>query len=61
MSMNTTSSGRGRIDNIRNHPQGEIRGATKLVKISASEALKVGMEQKAREFVKKGSEVYAKV
>jgi hypothetical protein len=29
-------------------------------KLSESEALKVGMEQKSREFVEKGAEVYAK-
>jgi hypothetical protein len=28
--------------------------------IAAEEALKAGMEQKAREFVEKGSEIYAK-
>ncbi len=30
--MNTDSSGSGRVDDIKGHPQGEIRGATKLVK-----------------------------
>ena len=29
--MNTDSSGSGRVDDIKGHPQGEIRGATKLV------------------------------
>ena len=29
---NTASSGSGRIDDIKSHPQGEIRGATKFVK-----------------------------
>jgi hypothetical protein len=30
--MNTASSGSGRVDDIKGHPQGEIRGQTKLVK-----------------------------
>ena len=30
--MNTNSSGSGGVDDIKGHPQGEIRGATKLVK-----------------------------
>jgi len=29
--MNTASSGSGLVDDIRRHPQGEIRGLTKLV------------------------------
>jgi hypothetical protein len=58
-------SGSGRLDDIKSHPQGEIRGATKLVKItedvrkfaaeqkiSEEEALQVGLEQKATEFNK---------
>ena len=73
MSMNTTSSGRDRIDEIQSHPQGEIRGLTKLVKItedvrkfaaeqkiSEEQALEVGLEQKAKEFKESGEEVYAK-
>jgi len=32
--MNTALSGSGRVDDIKSHPQGEIRGATKLVKIT---------------------------
>jgi len=32
ISMNTASSGSGRVDDIKSHPQGELRGATKLVK-----------------------------
>ena len=31
-SMNTALSGSGRVDDIKGHPQGEIRGETKLVK-----------------------------
>jgi hypothetical protein len=34
MSMNTALSGSGRVDDIQGHPQGEIRGLTKLVKIT---------------------------
>jgi hypothetical protein len=34
MSMNTALSGSGRVDDIKGHPQGEIRGLTKLVKIT---------------------------
>jgi len=32
--MNTASSGSGRIDELQCGPQGEIRGQTKLVKIT---------------------------
>jgi hypothetical protein len=30
--VNTALSGSGRVDDIKGHPQGEIRGLTKLVK-----------------------------
>jgi hypothetical protein len=63
MSMNTASSGSGRVDDIKSHPQGEIRGATNLVKItvyarrfaaeqktSKERAVQVGLSRKAREF-----------
>ncbi len=30
--MNTASSGSGRVDDIKGHPPGEIRGQTKLIK-----------------------------
>ncbi len=66
-------SGSGRVDDIKGHPQGEIRGLTKLVKItedvrkyaaehglSESEAIESGMEEKRKEFLDKGAEVYAK-
>ncbi len=39
----------------------DVRKFAAEQKLSESEALKVGMEQKAEEFAKKGSEVYAKV
>ena len=35
---------------------GEVRGLTNLIKITEAEALKAGMEQKAREFVEAGAE-----
>ena len=73
MSMNTISSENDRINDIPDHLQGEIRGQTKLVKItedvrkyaveqgvSEEEALQKGMEEKSREFTQKGSELYAK-
>ena len=72
-SMNTALSGSGRVDDIESHPQGEIRGATKIVKItedvrkfaaeqklSEDQALQAGMEQKAREFTDAGAEIYSK-
>jgi len=71
--VNTALSGSGRVDDIKGHPQGEIRGQTKLVKItedvrkfaaeqklSEDDALRAGMEQKAREFSESGSEIYSK-
>jgi hypothetical protein len=74
MSMNTALSGSGRVDDIKSHPQGEIRGLTKLVKItedvrkfaeqqklSESEALQAGMEQKSKEFAEAGAVIYSKV
>jgi hypothetical protein len=73
ISMNTASSGSGRVDDIKSHPQGELRGETKLVKIaedvrkyaaehglSETEAIEYGLKEKSREFVEQGSEVYAK-
>jgi hypothetical protein len=73
MSMNTRLSGSARVDDIKSHPQGELRGLTKLVKItedvrkfaaeqklSEEEAVRAGKEQKAKEFLEKGSEIYAK-
>lgn len=72
--MNTTLSGSGRVDDIKGHPQGEVRGLTKLVKItedvrkyaaeqglSEQKALQKGMEEKSREFQKQGPELYAKM
>src|SRR5437763_160675 len=65
--------GAGRIDDRNGHPQGELRGPTKLIKITEdvrkyaaeqglaeSEALEAGMQEKRKEFLEKGSELYAK-
>jgi hypothetical protein len=73
MSMNTRLSGSARVDDIKSHPQGEIRGLSKLVKITedvrkyAAEhglteeaAIKQGLEQKATEFNETGAQIYAK-
>ena len=73
MSMNTALSGSGRVDDIKSHPQGELRGRTKLVKITedvrkyAAEhgltneaAIESGMQEKKKEFLESGAEVYAK-
>ena len=73
--MNTTnSSGSGRVNDLKCHAQGELRGQTKFVKItedvrkfaaeqksSEDEALRAGMEQKAREYTEAGAELYSKV
>ena len=87
MLMNTALSGSGRVDDIKSHqhdspgavddikshPQGEIRGATKLVKITEDVrkfaaqqgiteemAIEKGLKHKATEFTKSGAEIYAK-
>jgi hypothetical protein len=73
MSMNTALSGSGRVDDSKSHPQGEIRGLTKLVKITedvrkyAAEhsltneaAIESGMREKRKEFLEQGAEIYAK-
>jgi hypothetical protein len=73
ISMNTALSGSGRVDDIKGHPQGEIRGETKLVNITedvrkfAAEqgiteevAIGEGLEQKATEFNEAGAEIYSK-
>jgi hypothetical protein len=62
ISMNTTLSGSGRVDDIQSHAQGEIRGRTELIKItedvrkyaagqkiSEEQALKVGFGPKSQE------------
>ena len=46
--MNTRLSRSARVDDIKSHPQGEIRGLTKLVKIT-EDARKFAAEQKISE------------
>ncbi len=71
--MNTRFSGCARVDDIKSHPKGDIRGQTKIVKItedvrkyaaeqgiSESEGLESGLKEKAKEFADKGAEVYAR-
>jgi hypothetical protein len=71
--MNTREAAGAGVDSTKGLPLGEIRELTKPVKItedvrkfaaeqklSEDEALRAGMEQKAKEFVEKGAEVYAK-
>ena len=70
--MNTSLSGSDRVDDIKGHPQGEIRGLTKLVNITEvrkyamergltdAEAIESGMQEKRKEFLEKGAEIYAK-
>ena len=74
ISMNTASSGSGRIDDLQSHPQGRVSlGRRNCVKITEdvrkyaaskasrkSEALESGMQEKRKEFVEKGAELYAK-
>jgi hypothetical protein len=69
--MNTTLSGSGRVDDIQSHPKGEVRGQTKLAKITEdvrkyaaergltdAEAIESGMREKRKEFLEKGADVY---
>jgi len=71
--VNTTLSGSGRVDDIKGHSQGELRGQTKLVKITEdvrkyaaerrltdAEAIKSGMEEKKEQFLESGAELYIK-
>jgi hypothetical protein len=44
---NTASSGSGRIDDIKGHPQGEIRGATKFVKAGRKKEIKANWAEDA--------------
>jgi hypothetical protein len=47
--MNTASSGSGRVDDIKGHPQGQIRGQTKLVKPETRQKLtQLPFEEKIR-------------
>jgi hypothetical protein len=71
--MNTALSGSGRVDDIKSDPQGEIRGLTKLLKITEdvrkyaaqqgideNVAIEHGMKEKAAEFQHSGAEIYSK-
>jgi phosphomethylpyrimidine synthase len=71
MSMNTRLTGSARIDSTSVLPSGELRGQTKLAKITedvrkyAAEqgiveegALEKGMTEKSKEFVDNGAKVY---
>jgi hypothetical protein len=73
MMKNTALSGNGRVDDNKNHPQGGLRGQTKLVKITEdvrkyasehaideSSAIEHGMKAKAAEFQHSGAEIYSK-
>jgi len=73
ISMNTRLSGSARIDSTVVLPSGEFRWQTKLIKITEDvrkyatehgltnpEAIKSGMEEKRKEFIEQGAEVYAK-
>jgi hypothetical protein len=72
ISMNTTLSGSGRVDEIQGQPQGKLRGLAKLVKITAdvmryaaqegideTAVIGHGLQAKAREFQGAGAEVYS--
>ena len=48
--MNTASSRSGRIDDSNGHPQGEIRGPTKLVKAERAKAAAPRRKKSARPF-----------
>ena len=58
------------VDDIQGHPRGrvgrswqtrqDVRKFAAEQKISEEQALQAGLEQKAKEFAKKGLEIYAK-
>ena len=71
--VNTRLSGSARIDSTNVLPSGELRGLTKLMKITEDvrkyaaeqavgeiEALQHGLEEKARQFTEAGADIYAK-
>ena len=58
--VNTALRGSGRIDDIKGHQQGEIRGQTKLVKINDVTEYATGWKEESAEFLGKGAEVYTK-
>jgi hypothetical protein len=67
-SMNTAVSGSGRVDDIQGHPRGRVGRAWQTRQdvrryaaeqgLSEEAAVNKGLEEKAAEFTKKGSEVY---
>jgi hypothetical protein len=72
--VNTTLSGSGRVDDIKGHRQDELRGLTKIVKITEdvgkyaaehaideSAAIEHGLKEKAAEFQHSGAEIYSKL
>jgi hypothetical protein len=71
--VNTRLSGSARVDSTNVRPSGEVRGLTKLIKITedvrkyAAEnaidegvAVEHGMRQKAAELAHSGAEIYSK-
>jgi hypothetical protein len=69
--MNTREAAGAGVDSTKGLPLGEIRGLTKLVKItedvrryakeqgiSEEAAIQEGLEQKATEFAKSGAKIY---
>ena len=56
---NTASSGSGRIDDIKSHPQGEIRGATKFVKGSRKVEIKANWAEDANMKSEKAKDPHA--
>jgi phosphomethylpyrimidine synthase len=71
--MNTRPSGSARVDSTEWLPAGELRGLTKLVKITEdvrkfaaeqgideASAIERGLHENAKEFQQGGAEVYAK-
>jgi len=70
MLMNTALSGSGWVDDIQGHPRGRVGPAWRTRQdarkfapqqgISEEQALQIGLEHEAKEFAKRGSEIYAK-
>lgn len=71
--MNTRLSGSARVDSTNVLPSRELRGLTKLIKItedvrkyaaeqelSEEQALAAGMGQKSREFTDAGADLYSR-
>ena len=69
ISMNTALSGSDWVDDIQGHrgrvgrawrTRHDVRKFAAEQKISEEEAVELGLKEKAREFVERGSQVYAK-